>query len=235
MRGLKTNSLRLLKTFFDSIKKGKITSDISVQNLMETFGVDEEGHQASIMKADLGYGWIHYCLVRAIKPRRILCIGSRHGYVPALLAQACKDNNHGLVDFVDPGYGQGEKNHWTGVGLWKTERGKNLFKNYGLGRWIRLFVLTSKDFSKKYKRQYQYIYIDGDHSYKGVSLDFELFWPRLKNNGFMVFHDVSIKDPKPEGVYGVHKLWKEISKQGGFTFPFEDSGLGVLQKLEKNG
>lgn len=34
------------------------------------------------------------------------------------------------------------------------------------------------------------VFVDGDHSYEGVKRDFEMFWPKLKEGGIMVFDDV---------------------------------------------
>ena len=231
MLGIKTKLVEFTKkNLFTQFPFWKLSNDVVIRNLMQHFRADEYGHQAKKEKADLGYGWIHYGLSRYLKPSRILCIGSRHGYIPAILAQACKDNKKGCVDFVDPGYGQDHKNHWTGTGYWKTKAGKDCFNKFGLGKWIKLYLMTNKRFAKKYYYYYNYIYIDGDHSYKGVKLDYQLFWSRLKKNGFMSFHDISITKPQPEGIYGVHKLWKKISKKNAIVFPFEGSGLGLLQK-----
>src|SRR3989344_7950303 len=172
MFGIKTGIVKKAEKVFWSITKAKLSSDIAIRYLMEHFKADTYGHRADIAKADLGYGWIHYGLIRAIRPRRILCVGSRHGFVPAVLAQACKDNSKGQIDFVDPGYGAEDNNRWTGVGYWKTKEGKDSFKTFELDGWVRLYVMESIEFAKKFKkRKYEYIYIDGDHSYKGVSLD----------------------------------------------------------------
>jgi len=234
MLGVKTKTIKISRSFWTKVTKGKLSNDVAIRRLMEYFIADDYGHQAKTIKADLGYGWIHYSFIRAIKPRNILCIGSRHGYIPAVLAQACKDNNRGQVDFVDSGYGPEDKNHWTGEGYWKTKKGRECFKNFGLEKWISLHIMTTSKFAQKTKRTYNYIYIDGDHSYKGVSLDYKLFWPRLKSGGFMAFHDVSITKPKSEGLYGVHKLWKEISEKQAFILPFKGSGLGMVQKGDEN-
>lgn len=228
---IKTLTIEKASKFITRITKGKITNDYATRQLMKHFNADAYGHRANINKADLGYGWIHYSFIRMIKPKRILCVGSRHGYIPAVLAQACKDNNKGCVDFVDPGYNQEDGGHWTGVGYWKTEAGRNCFVEHGLKNWIILYLMTSKEYAKKNNRKYEYVYIDGDHSYKGVSLDHKLFWPRLRKYGFMLFHDVCIQEKLPEGQYGVYKLWREISNKHSFIIPFEGSGLGVVQKL----
>jgi hypothetical protein len=39
-----------------------------------------------------------------MRPKRVLCVGSRYGYIPAICAYACKENNYGVVDFVDAGF-----------------------------------------------------------------------------------------------------------------------------------
>lgn len=232
MFGIKTKIIKFAKVnILFKFGKIKFANDFYIKQLMEYFRADEYGHQASSEDADLGYGWIHYGLLRQIKPQRVLCVGSRQGFIPAVLAQACKDNNKGHVDFVDPGYGLDDKNHWTGIAYWRTKKGKECFSKFGLKNWINLYIMTSSEFASKLKRKYDYIYIDGDHSYKGVSYDYKVFWPRLKNYGFMVFHDVNVIDKKPEGKYGIHKLWKEISNKYAFELPFKGSGLGVIQKV----
>ena len=227
MLGIKTK----IRNIFRYYGKPKISNDYWVHELMTKFEADEYGHRANRESADLGYGWIHYGLIRQIKPKRVLCIGSRQGYIPAILGQACKDNGLGCVDFVDAGYGSGDENHWTGIGYWKTKQGRECFQKFGLGKYVKLFVTTTKEFKKRFpKRRYQYIYIDGDHSYTGVKNDFSYFFDTLDEGGYMVFHDVCVSGSHPEGEYGVHKLWSEISGRKGITFEFTGSGLGVLQK-----
>ena len=231
MFGIKTNIVKLSRKACSKLVKGKLTNDLAIQELMRFFRADVYGHRAKVEKADLGYGWVHYGMIRAIKPNQVLCIGSRHGFIPAVLAQGCKDNSKGHVDFVDPGYGPNNEKHWTGVGYWRTKEGKGCFKRYGLDDWIRLYVMKSEEFARKIKdRKYEYIYIDGDHSYEGVSHDYELFWSRVNTHGFMSFHDVNVKKSLPEGTYGVYKLWKKIGKKNTILFPFEGSGLGLLQR-----
>lgn len=228
MFGIKT---KLKKIFFHYFLN-KLTNNQRISDLMSAFNVDEYGHQANTGKADLGYGWIHYGLVRQQKPKRILCIGSRHGYIPAVLAQACKDNGIGHVDFVDAGFGWDDKGGWTGEGYWKTKKGRNCFTNFGLQNFITLFVVSTLEFSKQHLQvKYDYIYIDGDHSFKGVCLDFKLFWLKLKKGGFMLFHDICVKGVKPEGEYGVWKLWQKLEERlGGIKINFPGSGLGIIQK-----
>lgn len=194
----------------------------------------DEGHNVNFTQYFLGFGLIHYAFVRNLKPKHILCIGSRKGFIPATIALACKDNGIGHVDFVDAGYGPEEPTkHWSGVGFWKQEDSKKHFAQIGVSSYITTHVMTTSVYAKKYhEKRYQYIYIDGDHSYEGVKQDFSLFWPRLTRGGFMVFHDVVAKGYLDKGLFGVWKLWKEIKNKHAIIFPFpKDSGLGIVQKL----
>ena len=213
-------------------KSDSFVNESNIKKLMKHFHADEYGHESNIENSDLGYGWYHYGMLRLLKPKRVLCVGSRHGYIPAILAQACKDNKFGQVDFVDAGFGLDEDNHWTGVWFWKTDEGRNVFRNFGLGGHISVYVQTTAEFVKKYaSNRYEYIYIDGDHSYKGANTDYKFFWPMLRSNGLMAFHDIGVKGKNSEGEYGVWRLWKKLKKgKQTFELPFSGSGLGVVQK-----
>ena len=156
---IKAHISKAARYLLQRISHGKLSNDSNINLLMQHFRADESGHQANIASNDLGYGWIHYGLIRQIKPMHVLCIGSRHGYIPAICAQACKDNNKGSVDFVDAGYGKGDKNHWTGVGYWKTKKGKGIFNKHGLKKYITNHITTTSQFAKTNKIMYDYIYI----------------------------------------------------------------------------
>lgn len=192
----------------------------------------DEGHNINTTQYFLGFGLIHYALVRNLRPKRILCVGSRKGYVPAIVALACKDNGMGHVDFVDAGYGPEEPTkHWSGIGFWKKANAKKHFGSIGVDRFITTHVMTTREFADTYpKNRYQYIYLDGDHSYEGITLDYSLFWPRLEKGGLMTFHDVVAHGYLDKGLFGIWKFWREL-KENKIIFPFpKDSGFGIVQK-----
>lgn len=207
-----------------------ITPDLS-QKIIHIFD-GYVGHNASYKNAFLGLGIVHYSLVRNTKPKNILCVGSRKGFIPAVLALACKDNGRGLVDFVDAGYGdENPEKSWTGIGFWKNINPKSHFEKLGVSKQINTYVMTTKEYLKKFPgKKFQYIYIDGDHSYAGVSFDYKNFWKRLERGGFISFHDIDEEGKKPEGVYGVKKLWQEIAKSNFIELTGIGSGLGIIQK-----
>ena len=200
--------------------------------LIEEFDGDF-GHNINTEQFFLGFGLVHYALVRNCKPKHILCVGSRKGYIPAILALACKDNGSGHIDFVDAGYDQDKPTkHWSGVGFWKKNNPNKHFGKIGISNFITTYVMTTQEYAKKYpKKRYQYIYIDGDHSYESVKKDYSFFWPGLDKKGFMSFHDVIAKGYLDKGLFGVWKLWEEL-KENKIVFPFpKDSGLGIIQKV----
>jgi predicted O-methyltransferase YrrM len=74
------------------------------------------------------------------------------------------------------------------------------------------------------------LFVDGDHTYRGVWSDYHGWRPLVRPGGLIVFHDIVIH---PQFAVGVHFLWEEIrdlwpsreiiSVEGG-----EWGGIGVL-------
>lgn len=189
------------------------------------------GHNVNPKNCFLGLGLIHYALIRNTKPSSILCIGSRMGFIPAIIALACKENNYGHVHFVDAGYGPKNKGkHWSGIAYWKTHDPKKHFSKIGVSNWITTHTTTTKTYAKASSSlKYDYIYIDGDHTYAGAKKDYQLFWPKLSPNGFMLLHDITEVGSIDGAHYGVWKLWNELQNENRITFSV-GSGLGIIQK-----
>lgn len=201
--------------------------------LLDVYNADE-GHNIDKKHFFLGFSLIHYALIRNTRPNNILCVGSRMGFIPASLALACKENNVGHVDFVDAAYDKHmPSKHWGGIGFWKKQNPKKHFNHIGVSDYITTFVMTTAEYAKKNaNKRYQYIYIDGDHSYDGVALDYSLFWPKLDKHGFMVFHDVIARGHIDDGNFGVWKFWNSLKNRHTVVLPFpKDSGLGIIQKI----
>lgn len=215
------------------IKKRAYQSDLykystGVMLIKHFFGYN--GHIADVKKGNIGYGFLHYAYITALKPEKILCIGSQQGFIPAICAMACKDNQKGSVDFVDAGKATNDKNSWGGEAFWANHDPKKHFSAFDLNKYIKTYVMTSQHFAKKYKKKYEYIFIDADHSYQGVKNDFKLFWPRLTSGGIMGFHDITLKGLHNGSEYGVWKLWQELKKENQFSFINGDNAIGFIQK-----
>ena len=95
-------------------------------------------------------------------------------------------------------------------------------------------------FEKVKDRRFDFIFVDGDHSYEAVKSDYEMYWPLVRNEGIMAFHD--IKDTEFHRSIGVEveRLWGEL--KGSHTYkefidptnaPDEGfGGIGVIFKGE---
>src|SRR5262249_40290737 len=62
------------------------------------------GHHEDRATLNLGFGWLYYGLVRMLRPRHIVVIGSGFGFSVICLALGLKDNGRGALSFVDPSY-----------------------------------------------------------------------------------------------------------------------------------
>ncbi len=88
-----------------------------------------------------------------------------------------------------------------------------------------------------------YLFIDADHSYRGVESDFQMYSPLVRSGGVVAFHDIFNYHPNPN--CEVAKFWEEIRQRyrhqefvEGMTAgnwpvaisgpPMPSSGLGVL-------
>lgn len=59
--------------------------------------------------------------------------------------------------------------------------------------------------------EYDFIFIDGDHSYDGVKKDFELYKSLLSPRGYIVFHDIDPNHIFKDGLGGnVWKFWQDL-------------------------
>lgn len=81
-------------------------------------------------------------------------------------------------------------------------------------------------------RAFDFLFIDGDHSYEGVKKDFFAFSPLVRQGGLIVFHDIA-KHNLPESACGVDRFWSEVKTCYPYLEIIEDihqegAGIGVL-------
>ncbi len=68
------------------------------------------------------------------------------------------------------------------------------FKRFGVETQIHHQKISSQDFNLNC--EVDMLFIDGEHSYKGVSHDYYKFQKFVKKGGYIVFHDYEFKDIK---------------------------------------
>lgn len=81
------------------------------------------------------------------------------------------------------------------------------------------------------KREIDFLFIDGDHTYKGVKKDFEMYQHFVKKNGLIAFHDIISSNVNIE----VDKFWNEIKSQYNYFEIINDEnqkwgGIGIIKK-----
>jgi len=76
-------------------------------------------------------------------------------------------------------------------------------------------------------RKIDFLFIDGDHRYRGVKKDFQLYSSLVKENGLIAFHDILFHPNVP--ACKVYKFWNEIKgkyKNMEFIDSEDDHGWG---------
>ena len=176
-----------------------ITDQFYIENFITTNeGVDipfRWTHGATIKH--MGDGLLVYSIIQHMRAKVCVCIGSGGGFIPRIMTQARMDlweqqifegNNDknwgdiGTTYVVDACNGVGGKSD--------IEDESSLFRSAFHPRFIKE---TSEkayyDFFVKQDIKIDVLFIDGDHSYKGVKLDFDLYSKILSDKGIIMIHD----------------------------------------------
>jgi hypothetical protein len=176
-----------------------ITDQFYIENFITTNeGVDipyRWTHGAT--KEHMGDGLLVYSIIQHMRAKVCVCIGSGGGFIPRIMTQARMDlweqkifegNNDknwgdiGATYVVDACNGIGGKSD--------IENESSLFRSAFHPRFIKE---TSEkayyDFFVKQDIKIDVLFIDGDHSYEGVKLDFDLYSNILSDKGIIMIHD----------------------------------------------
>jgi hypothetical protein len=162
-----------------------------------------------------------FWLIDALRPRRVVELGTHNGYSLFVMAEAVRrlglDTRISALD------------SWEGddhAGLY----GEDVFASVqrisadypGTIELIRGYF--SDSVSRIEDGTVDLVHIDGRHGYEDVREDFELYLPKLSPGGVMIFHDTH---EFREG-FGVHRFWDEIAPTAP-SFAFHHGhGLGLL-------
>lgn len=80
-------------------------------------------------------------------------------------------------------------------------------------------------------RPIDFLFVDGDHSYNGVKMDYEMYGSLVRPGGIIAFHDN--KPTNSNNWSGVIPFWKEIKKKTKASefFGSEDEwgGMGIVE------
>ena len=167
---------------------------------------------------DSGLGdsaWLLHGLVRSMKPKVCVEIGSARGKSTCHIAQALRENLDGRLYAIDPHHAT----DWNDAGERDTLPAlrRNL-RAMGGEAYVEIIRSGSAEAARRWKRPIDLLFIDGDHSYAGVKSDWDLFSPHLSRFGVAVFHDTTwaVNDFgfKVREDLGVARLLEELRAAG---------------------
>ena len=141
-------------------------------------------------------------------------IGSWQGRSSTFLARAVKESKNGDFYAIDHFGGNfGKENLYEIEGSMDTLK-ENFNKNidkFGLSDIVHLLDMVNTKAVKEIEdKTIRFLFIDGDHTKKGVQKDIQLFFPLLKKGSIVVFDDYF------EGFPGLIEAVDEIFEQ--YTF-----------------
>lgn len=184
-----------------------------------------------------GVGEMLYSLARNLRPTTVVEIGCFIGYSSICFAQAMEDNHQkdGIVYGIDLFQPHSKHPLFLKEDIDNPlQLAENNVKRAGLEHRIAFLKGSSSALAKDFLTNVDTIdilFIDGDHSYKGVIDDYNLYHPKVRKNGLIIFHDIY---PKKCGWWGPRILidilkWKryeilEVDTPDGF-------GLAICRKL----
>lgn len=185
------------------------------------------------MYLDLGGPWaghkyFAYDLLRNLKPKKVVELGTHLGCSLFSFSQAIKDSKlNTTVDAVDTWQGDDHAGSYDEIVLNKV---KEIKKAYYSKLKLNLVRKTFNQARKGYvDNSIDILHIDGCHTYKAVKHDYDTWFSKVKPDGIILLHDTSAREPG----FGIHKLFNEIKKTQK-TIEFAHSfGLGVVFKSAK--
>ncbi len=96
-------------------------------------------------------GQVLYCLIRYLRPRRILEISTSCGYATMYMAMALKENSWGMIDTY-------EIEHKA------AHAAQKLFNRYGLERFVNLKIGDARETSRNSPSDYGIYFLDSVHT-----------------------------------------------------------------------
>lgn len=200
------------------------------------------GHHEDEASLNIGFGFVYYGLVRALRPRHVVVIGSGFGFSVVCLALGLKDNGYGNLSFVDPSYSalkDGLLRTVGGTAQWdEPAKVREHFARFGVAEQVRHYKMTSEEFFGGYAAlglpPIDLAFIDGNHSFASVSHDFLAVLRRAHRNAYMLLHDTNIYVRELVRHAGVKRWLRGIERDRKafeiVDFPFS-SGVALIRVL----
>jgi hypothetical protein len=211
---------------------------ITNQHYIENFITTNDGvdvpyrwtHGATLKH--LGDGLLVYSVIQHMRAKNCVCIGSGGGYIPRIMTQA-------RIDLWEQGIFEGDGDmNWGDIGsTFVVDACNGVGGNTDLEdetsfyrqRFHPRFIKETSerayyDFFVKHDIKIDVLFIDGNHSYEGVKLDFNLYSKLLNDKGVIFIHDT-------DESYGKELIISEDAKKDFYSF---DGPSKFIKELENN-
>jgi len=201
------------------------------------------GHNEKTRELNIGFGFMYYGIVRALRPDHVLVIGSGYGFSVVCLALGLKDNGRGRLSFVDPAYSllkNGPLMTVGGRGVWTDESHvKAHFGHFGVENLVTHYKMRSDEFFPSFQDlklpPINLAFIDGSHAYKDVKYDFIKVLEQSHKNTYIFLHDTNIYLRELVKHAGVKKWLRFIKREEEsfevIDFPFS-SGVALVRVVD---
>jgi hypothetical protein len=183
-------------------------------------------------KEHLGDGLMVYSMIQHMRAKVCVCIGSGGGFIPRIMTQARIDLHKQNIFEGNNDYNWGNIGASYVVDACNGVGGPNDLDNedsfYRRNFYPRFIKSTSEeafyDFFVRQDIKIDFLFIDGDHSYEGVKLDFDLYSTILSEKGIIMLHDTDEK-------YEESLIISEDTKKDHHRF---DGPSKLVKELQEN-
>lgn len=174
----------------------------------------------------IGHMPFAYTLVRAVKPRVIVELGTHTGNSYFCMCQAVAEAQTGSTCYaVDTWQGEEHAGYYD-TAVFGEVSGYNQSQYASFSRLLKMTFDEAR--SSFANNSISLLHIDGLHTYEAVKHDFDSWYPKVAERGLILFHDTRARHRED---FGVWRLWDEIKTRYRYTLEFDHSwGLGVLFK-----
>ena len=203
------------------------------------------GHHESEDDLNLGLGFLYYGLVRTLRPRNVLVIGSGFGFSVVCLALGLKDNERGGLQFVDPSYSvlkDGPFKTVGGTSQWHDpDQVRKRFARFGVEHIVTHHRQRSDEYFASLDASpgaaIDLAFIDGSHAYADVRADFLGALRHARKNSYILLHDTNIYVREMVRHAGV-KRWLRVVQRYPYAFETIDfpfaSGVAMVRVVDKD-
>jgi hypothetical protein len=121
--------------------------------------------------------WCLYRLVQLARPRRSLEIGIMRGSSSITIGRALMDANVNCVQIA------------VDIDAAAAEAAASHFRTYGIRSRYEPVVADSREWIGSSDDRWQFVFLDGDHRYETVALEFAEAYNRTDAGGWIILHD----------------------------------------------